>query len=89
MTVAVALWSLSAIVVTVFSCWPISDFWHRFDLSAHGLCADLLAMQLSFSIIHSAMDIVLLILPLTMLHTLHTSRRSNFELGSMFFLGVW
>lgn len=65
--VLIILWGISQTLIAGLFCVPLSSFW---DLSVKGKCINVLAWWYSNSAVNIATDLVIFILPLTLLHTL-------------------
>ncbi|KAF2450094.1 hypothetical protein P171DRAFT_428181 [Karstenula rhodostoma CBS 690.94] len=79
-----AAWFIGSILVTILQCLPIHKAW---DKQIPGHCINLDGFMLGYELTNALLDIVLILLPVRMIHTLKLNRRQKILLTSMFLLG--
>lgn len=71
--------------LTVFTCWPIARFW---DLDIkEGRCLDIKMLALANSGMAGGLDLIIILLPMSMLYRLKMSMRRKFTLSIVFSIG--
>lgn len=77
--------TLVIFLATIFSCLPVEAFWNR-DIK--GKCLDINALAYANSGSAIAQDIIILILPLTVIQKLNMKRYQKIAVGLMFSVGT-
>ncbi|KAL0943547.1 CFEM domain-containing protein [Colletotrichum truncatum] len=80
---------ITFIIVNFNQCKPLSYFWHGWDGKYPGYCIDLSAMTLSHAAFNIAMDVWMLLLPLTQVYKLNLQKRQKAGIMSMFGAGIF
>ncbi|PVH97500.1 hypothetical protein DM02DRAFT_495220, partial [Periconia macrospinosa] len=78
--------TLTLLFLTIFACKPIATFWNR-DIK--GKCLDIPAIGYAVGVSAIVQDIILLILPLTMIRTLNMDRLRKIGTGFLFGIGAF
>lgn len=81
----IAISSVTVLIFTILSCRPIQLFWNR-DIK-HGSCFDVNALAYANAGLAISQDLVILILPITMLPRLNMRLRKKVSVGIMFAIG--
>ncbi|KMU75636.1 hypothetical protein CISG_04810 [Coccidioides immitis RMSCC 3703] len=84
--VLVALYAIASIIVTIFECMPIVKVWDR---STNGTCINFTAFWYANAAWNITSDLIILILPMPVVHTLYLPYRSKFGLTAIFTLGIF
>ncbi|EFW19687.1 hypothetical protein D8B26_007883 [Coccidioides posadasii str. Silveira] len=84
--VLVALYAIVSIIVTIFECIPIVKVWDR---STNGTCINFTAFWYANAAWNITTDLIILILPMPVVHTLYLPYRSKFGLTAIFTLGIF
>ncbi|KAL1620451.1 hypothetical protein SLS56_009682 [Neofusicoccum ribis] len=85
MLIFVALYTLQAVIVTIFSCTPVSDFWNGEN---PGLCIDIKAFWIFHAVFTISFDILIIYLPIPIIRRLKISRKQRVTLIILFSLGA-
>ncbi|TVY44666.1 Satratoxin biosynthesis SC1 cluster protein [Lachnellula occidentalis] len=85
-TVAVAI---SFMMVTIFSCRPISHFWTQWQGTSKGVCNNINAQTIVSGVINIIQDFTILFLPLGELYKLQVSMQRKIQLFLMFGVGLF
>ena len=86
--VFVALLGTSAILVAIFPCTPIRDFWDTIGGKLGGKCVNALSFFKSTGSLNAAFNFVLLALPIPLVWRLRTSILQKVILSIIFFIGL-
>ncbi|KAH8667855.1 hypothetical protein BGZ61DRAFT_289313, partial [Ilyonectria robusta] len=84
-----ALFGVSYIFVAIFNCHPISFFWNRWDGEHKGRCTDLNAIAVSNATISIALDLWMLVLPISQLGSLNLHWKKKVGVALMFCVGTF
>ncbi|OLN83402.1 hypothetical protein CCHL11_03138 [Colletotrichum chlorophyti] len=87
-----ALNLLIAIAFLIFfcaQCQPFSYFWNQWDGEHQGKCAGFNKAGLTHVALNIALDIIMLVLPLTQIYKLQMDRRKKIGVMAMFLVGVF
>ncbi|KAF2871085.1 hypothetical protein BDV95DRAFT_54180 [Massariosphaeria phaeospora] len=79
-----AAWYTASVLVTAFQCVPVHKVWRR---NAPGTCINLDGFILGYEVTNALLDIVLIVLPLRLIHSLNLDKRQKLLLSSIFLLG--
>ncbi|KAH6695508.1 hypothetical protein F5X68DRAFT_227483 [Plectosphaerella plurivora] len=71
--------------LTIFTCWPIQKFWD-FDIK-QGRCLSISQLALANSGMSCGLDLIIILLPISMLYRLHMSRSRKLILSVVFCIG--
>ncbi|TVY45578.1 Satratoxin biosynthesis SC1 cluster protein [Lachnellula subtilissima] len=85
-TVAVAI---TFVLVTVFSCRPISHFWTQWQGISKGKCNNINLQTIVSGVINIVQDFTILFLPLPELYKLQVSMQRKIQLFMMFGVGLF
>ncbi|KAH7124810.1 hypothetical protein B0J13DRAFT_565654 [Dactylonectria estremocensis] len=80
---------LTFLIVGVFSCQPISYLWTRWDGEHQGKCIDINAVAWAHAGISIALDVWVLVVPLSQLRLLKLDWRKKIGVGLMFSVGTF
>ncbi|KAF7555206.1 hypothetical protein G7Z17_g2393 [Cylindrodendrum hubeiense] len=83
-----SLFGISYVFVAIFHCHPINYFWNKWDGEHEGHCTDLNAISVSNATISIALDLWMLVLPISQLRYLNLSWKKKVGIGLMFFVGT-
>jgi hypothetical protein len=81
----IAISTLAIFLATIFSCLPVKAFWNR---DINGRCLDINALAYANSGSAIAQDIIILILPLSVIRKLQMKRYRKIAVGLMFSVGT-
>ncbi|MCJ1456330.1 hypothetical protein MMC28_006691 [Mycoblastus sanguinarius] len=84
-TVVIA-WCLASLLMAIFQCEPISDFWASQEARTNCTAAN--ALLVATAVPNTVIDFVILVLPLTMVWKLQLSIRRKVALTSSFLIGT-
>lgn len=84
-TLAVAI---TFIIVTVFSCAPVSHFWTQWQGVSKGKCNNINAQTIVSGVINIVQDFTILFLPVMELYKLQVSSQRKIQLFLMFSVGL-
>ncbi|KAK2021190.1 CFEM domain-containing protein, partial [Colletotrichum zoysiae] len=79
---------LACVFAEIFACQPIDMAWHFMSPGYHGHCIDQLNLALSHGAINVALDVWMLILPVTQIWRLNMKWRKKFGITTMFCMGL-
>lgn len=88
----VSCWGTAVMLITIFQCTPVSDFWNRFSPTAKGPFHCGVNVNQFFdgnSIPNIITDAAILVLPIPYIWKLQLPRAQKFALTSIFILGVF
>lgn len=83
-----ALVALSFLNVYCAQCQPFSYFWAQWDGEHEGKCIDLATGGLVHLALHVAIDLAVLVLPITQIYSLQMNARRKAGVMAMFLTGI-
>lgn len=81
----VALSTATTTIVAIFQCWPIPAIW---NLSRHKKCINMNVLSISTSTVNTALDVVMLLIPLPELRKLNLGWKKKIGVFVMFLTGT-
>lgn len=87
MIAGVVLYGTSAVVGSIFACWPVATFWDQKNHQGH--CINLMAFWFTNASLNIVSDIAIWILPMPALRSLQLPPKQKYSLILVFALGGW
>ncbi|KAL2843419.1 hypothetical protein BJX68DRAFT_257454 [Aspergillus pseudodeflectus] len=81
-------WGVRTVLAIIFSCKPISHFWHMWDGEHQGKCLSHVHIVWAHSIINIALDVVVIGLPVSSLAKMNLPLGKKIRVCSMFTAGI-
>ncbi|KAL3482105.1 hypothetical protein BJX99DRAFT_243126 [Aspergillus californicus] len=81
-------WGVAILFALIFSCQPVSHFWHMWDGEHQGKCIDHPRMIWAHAIINILLDVVMIGLPVPTVIKMNISRRKKVGICSIFAVGI-
>lgn len=81
----VILYTLEAILLSIFSCTPVDLFWNR---TKTGHCVDFKALWFTHAALNIFSDVLIISLPMPVIKNLNIPRKQKFALMAIFALGA-
>lgn len=93
MIVTVSLWGVVYLFLTIFSCKPVSGFWHleqpsKCILFGSWALDEKLGSFISQAASNMAIDIVIFLMPIFLFQSLELSRKAKYGLMGVFSIGA-
>ncbi|MCJ1246869.1 hypothetical protein MMC30_004078 [Trapelia coarctata] len=86
----VTAWALATLLTSIFQCWPLSYFWEQYTPGTSGSCIiNSIAAEITVSILSTITDVVLVILPMTVIFKLQLSSGRKYKLAAVFSAGAF
>lgn len=82
----VILYTLEAILLSIFSCTPVDLFWNR---TKTGHCVDFKALWFTHAALNIFSDVLIISLPMPVIKNLNIPRKQKFALMAIFALGAF
>ncbi|KAL4802437.1 hypothetical protein BDV18DRAFT_163841 [Aspergillus unguis] len=87
LVVLCSAYAIAAVFQTIFDCTPAPYFWTRFDGVSEGTCMDYTAFR-TMPPINTALDVIVMVLPLPLLIKLNLPLAKKIRVISMFSVGI-